>query len=185
MAKYFLQNGDANEEPIEFRALVKMVRDGAVDADQRVREEDGDWQYAGDVIGLFHLAGRTDVLELWEEDRRHREELQRKAEMAAGFDGDMSLDDMESLLKHADGLADEEEEPAWQKRLREVEAQRAAANAELAATNADESETARIQALKDKAIQDALAVTDERYVKSRVARAWQDFSAIIMNINSL
>jgi len=179
MARYLIQSSTVDaEDPIEFRDLVRMVRSGTVDADQMVREEHGDWQYAGEVIGLFHLAGRTDVLELWEEERRQKEELQRKAKMVAGFDGDMSLDDMESLLAHADGLADEEEEPAWQKRLREVEAQRAAANAELAAANADESETARIQALKDKAIQDAMAATDGRYVKSRVARAWQDFSAL-------
>lgn len=84
-----------------------MVRSGSVDADQMVREEHGDWQYAGDVIGLFHLAGHAEVLELWELERRQREVLQRKAEMASGFDGDMSLDDMESLLKHADGLMDE------------------------------------------------------------------------------
>lgn len=177
--KDFLQDSDTNDaEPIEFRALVKMVRDGAVDADQMVQEEHGDWQYVGDVIGLFHLAGRTDVLELWEEERRQRLKEQRKAEMASGFDGDMSLEDMESLLKHADGLPDQEEEPAWQKRLREVEAQRAAANSELAASTADETETARIQALKDKAIQDALAAADGRYVKGRVIRAWQDFSAM-------
>jgi|GEM_PF-3540108 len=179
MARYLIQSSTFNaEDPIEFRDLVRMVRSGSVDADQMAREEHGDWQYAGDVIGLFHLAGRTDVLELWEDERRQREELLRKAEMASSFDGEFSLSDMESLLEHADGLEDEEEEPAWQKRLREVEAQRAAANAEFAATNADKSETAQFQALKDKAIQDALEAVDGRNVKGGVARAWQDFSAI-------
>jgi hypothetical protein len=179
MARYFLDKNDTSDaEPVEFRALVKMVRDGAVDADRLVREEHSVWQYAGDVIGLFHLAGRTDVLELWEEERRQREVFQRNTAMASGSNGDMSLDDIESLLEHADGLAGEEEEPAWQKRLREVEAQRTAEGAALAAENADESETAQIQALKEKAIQDALAATEGRYVKSRVARALHDLTAM-------
>lgn len=129
MSRYFIEQADGPPEgPVEFRDLVTRVRQGSVVADQRVREAHGDWTYAGEVVGLFAMAGRSDALEIWEADRREQAAAERALNADDGWAADETLDlrDLESA--DADSPDDDSVEARWQRRLREVTEERAAAS---------------------------------------------------------
>lgn len=101
--------------PVRFDELVQLVRAEGLSADDLVREEwNPDWRPAAMAVGLFHMAGRQDLMDKWEAERleaerREQEERERErkeAELAAA--------------------SPDPEEPAWKRRLQEVEAARRA-----------------------------------------------------------
>jgi hypothetical protein len=78
---------------IEFHDLVKLVRDGELTAGDLVKAEwETEWHPAAEVVGLFHMAGRDDVLAIWEEEQREKER-QRLAE--AGRSGEIGAGELE------------------------------------------------------------------------------------------
>ncbi|MFV0442774.1 MAG: GYF domain-containing protein [Planctomycetaceae bacterium] len=148
--------------PVGFHDLVKLVRAEQLAADDLVREEwNSEWRPAALAVGLFHMAGRQDLVDKWEAEQ---EELRRQEETAR---------------LAAEGAAAEENEAAWQKRLREVEAEREALEAaereereaELAA-NATSTEI-------DETLAAALAEIEERekaLQPTRWQRLWGAFA---------
>ncbi|MFV0443838.1 MAG: DUF4339 domain-containing protein [Planctomycetaceae bacterium] len=138
---------DSELGPVGFHELVKLVRAEQLRADDLVREEwNSEWRPAALAVGLFHMAGRQDLVDKWEAEQ---EELRRQEEAARAATG-------------AAVAEEEEEEPAWQKRLREVEAeraeleeaQRAEREAELAAnatrTEIDETLAAALEEIEER-----------------------------------
>lgn len=76
--------------PVSFKELVKLVRDGEVAVDDPVKADwQNQWQLAAEVVGLFHMAGRQDVLEKWEAEERELAQL-REIEEAAQRDKERS-----------------------------------------------------------------------------------------------
>ncbi len=122
--------------PVSFRTLIELVRDGKLSADDLVREEwNSDWRPAALAVGLFHMAGRDDLFDQWQAEQERLAKTQEE------------LDDLlESAPDHTD-------EPSWQKRFREVEAQRRQAAAE----NASEQELASVR----QDAQEAIAAWEE------------------------
>lgn len=98
--------------PVGFNDLVLLVRTESLSADDLVREDwNTEWRPAALAVGLFHMAGRQDLFDRWEAEQAEKRRLEEAARAAA----------------------EEENEPSWQKRLREVEAEHAALAAELEA----------------------------------------------------
>ncbi len=167
MSRYFLARTDGqdgpDEGPVEFRELVVRVRHGDVVADQRVREEHGHWVYAGEVIGLFAMAGRSDALEIWAAARRDKAESERENDLAADL---RDLESADGDLADGDLPEDDSVEGRWRRRLREVTEQRAEAAAsgepEEDLAGSDELAIRRIQELKEQAILESVAESDGR-----------------------
>lgn len=136
--------------PVGFDELVRLVRAEQVGADDLVREEwNSEWRPAALAVGLFHMAGRQDLVDKWEaeqEEQRRREEEARAAETAArGAELDFDPD-----------------EPAWMRRLREVEAQRRAEEAEQRDAMQEELLASRLSIEIDEATAAALAEFEAR-----------------------
>jgi hypothetical protein len=127
--------------PVAFSELVRLVRADGLSADDLVREEwNQEWRPAAMAVGLFHMAGRQDLIEKWEAERREAEQNKqeaREAELAAA------------------NAAQPEEEPAWQRRLREVATQREAERDE-------QWETASTRIQIDQALEAALEEIEAR-----------------------
>ena len=149
--------------PVRFHELVQLVRMEQLAADDVVREEwNSEWRPAALAVGLFHMAGRDDLVAKWEAEQ---EELRREEEAAR---------------LAAEGAAADGYEAAWQKRLREVEeelaalqaAERAEREAELAA-NATRTEI-------DETLAAALAEIEERERALQPTR-WQRLWGAIVN----
>ena len=85
---YHLQRDLGQQPPLSFRELVLLVRDETVGPDDFVcadwNGERGEWQPAATVVGLFYMAGRSDVMERWEAERRA--EAERLASMESALD---------------------------------------------------------------------------------------------------
>ena len=61
--------------PVSFRELVSLVRDAELSTDDLVQADwEKRWIPAATVVGLFHMAGRDDVLMEWEMERRAGQE---------------------------------------------------------------------------------------------------------------
>jgi len=106
--RWHYRRSDAELGPVGFQELINLVRAEKLGTDDLVREEwNPEWRPAALAVGLFHMAGRDDLVARWEAEQ---EELRRQAEAAQAV---------------ADGACSAEE-PPWQKRLRELEAERAA-----------------------------------------------------------
>lgn len=136
--------------PVGFDELVRLVRAEELGADDLVREEwNSEWRPAALAVGLFHMAGRQDLFDKWEaeqEERRRREEEARAAEEAA----------------RAAALEFDPDEPAWMRRLREVEAERRAREADEREAREEELLASRLSIEIDEATEAALAELEAR-----------------------
>lgn len=104
MAEYFYQLEEQERGPVSFRELVKMVRDEVLFVDDPVRADwEKEWHPAATVVGLFHMAGREDVLAKWEAERRKAEQQRIAAESRS----DVGVDDLEAMLQMAEQVAEQ------------------------------------------------------------------------------
>ena len=80
--QYYYQVAEAEHGPVSFKELVRLVSDGDVTVNDPVKADwQADWQPAAEVVGLFHMAGRQDVLEIWEAEEREQARLREIAEL--------------------------------------------------------------------------------------------------------
>jgi hypothetical protein len=104
--QWFYQDGGQEQGPIGFRDLVELVRAGRITHVDLVRSSwKSEWQQADSVVGLFHMAGRSE------------EELARAEHPAPA-----PPDPEPSFIEPIDALPvpEVEERPSWMKRLFEV-----------------------------------------------------------------
>lgn len=141
---------DTEHGPVSFRELVRLVRDGTISTDDPVIADwQDEWHPAAEVVGLFHMAGRQDVLEKWEAERRAREGL--------------SEDDAEAT--EPSGPVDPDE-PSWQRRYREVQEEQHARDAE----RRRELEVELAGRRTAQGIADSIAAAEERLDQRDAAR---------------
>ncbi|WP_417850787.1 DUF4339 domain-containing protein [Thalassoglobus sp.] len=70
---HYRLNGEIHG-PIAFRELVMHVREKRLSTDDLVKADwDSQWVPAATVVGLFHMAGRDDVLAIWEAEQREKQ----------------------------------------------------------------------------------------------------------------
>lgn len=75
MAGYYFRNDGNDRGPVAFRELVQMVRNNELTVDTPVKADwEFDWHPAAEVVGLFHMAGRDDVLAVWEAEQKKKVE---------------------------------------------------------------------------------------------------------------
>ncbi len=163
---------DAEFGPVAFRELVRLVRDGTLGVDDLVKADwEQEWRPAAEVVGLFHMAGRADVLELWEAERAN----------CAQEAGDSAT--LDEVLNQAEVLSDEEI-PAWQRRWAQVQEQQKVLEAEKAQELREQYEGAKSQQKIRDAISAAEAVLDRREAGRRPGRlqGWKD---AVFSSNSL
>lgn len=80
--------------PVSFRELVRLVRDDALRADDLVKADwETEWRPAAEVVGLFHTAGRADVLERWEQ-----EQIEKQRQLDAVTNSESETAEFEELL---------------------------------------------------------------------------------------
>ncbi|MBT5018311.1 MAG: hypothetical protein HON04_06150 [Planctomicrobium sp.] len=144
---YRFQRAGEESEPVDFRKLVQLVRNEVLLADDLVIADwQNEWGPAAEVVGLFHTAGRDDVLKRWEQEQR---EKKRRELLDAGEDGieiESLLKNEDSLHKHSDSLA----------RLEQAEAE-------------------RLEALRQRRDTDQLEVNDQKNVQAAVGSALSEF----------
>jgi hypothetical protein len=142
--------------PVGFDELVRLVRAEGLGADDLVREEwNSEWRPAALAVGLFHMAGRQDLFDKWEaeqEERRRAEEEARQAEEAARG----------AAEARGEGIDFDPDEPAWMRRLREVEAQRRAQEVDERAAREEELLATKLSIDIDEATAAALAELEAR-----------------------
>ncbi len=69
--EYHYQNAGRISGPVTFRNLVRKVRDGDLTVDDLVKPDwEEHWTPAAALVGLFHMAGRDDVLAKWEAEQQ-------------------------------------------------------------------------------------------------------------------
>ncbi len=124
--------------PVAFHDLVHLVRGESLSPDDLVREDwNEEWRPAALAIGLFHMAGRQDLVDRWEAEQ---ETLRLAAEAAAARARGEPSDELTA-----------EDEPAWQRRLREVAAEQAAGRAaSVTRTEIDETLAAALREVEDR-----------------------------------
>lgn len=67
---YFYRAADRVHGPVSFRELVRLVRDATIAAEDPVRADwEAEFHPAANVVGLFHMAGRQEILEAWEREQ--------------------------------------------------------------------------------------------------------------------
>ncbi|MCA9080898.1 MAG: DUF4339 domain-containing protein [Planctomycetaceae bacterium] len=115
-SQYYYQFDAETHGPVAFQELIHLVRDERLNADSLVRDDwQEEWIPAAKVVGLFHMAGRPDLLAKWEAEQRRKQ-----AEALAAESTSFSTDDLDDLLNTAASLPDETSPPDWQRRLEEV-----------------------------------------------------------------
>jgi hypothetical protein len=163
---------DAEFGPVGFRELVRLVRDGMLGADDLVKADwEQEWRPAAEVVGLFHMAGRADVLDLWEAERA------RCTQQVGDSD---ALDD---VLNQAEVLSDEET-PSWQRRWAQVQERQKILESDQAEELRERSEEAKAQQRFRDVISAAEAVIDRREAGRHPGRLrqWKD---ALLSSNSL
>ncbi len=84
---HYQLNGEIHG-PIAFRELVMHVREETLSTDDLVKADwDNQWVPAASVVGLFHMAGRDDVLAIWE-----AEQIEKQVSVAAAEPSDGLID---------------------------------------------------------------------------------------------
>jgi hypothetical protein len=135
-ALWHYQRLGSESEPIRFHDLVALVRTEQLAADDLVREDwNPEWRPAALAVGLFHMAGREDLVARWEAEQA---ELRRRAEeelaAAQARDQQWSDEEFEAGAEFADGaMSEEERELVAQATRSEIDATLAAALAEVEA----------------------------------------------------
>ena len=167
MASFFLRQREAVRGPIPFAELVELVRCGDVTANDVVREShESGWQYAAEVIGLFHMADRLQALRDFEEEQRSLKEVDNANSRATPTVNETSTLDLSEMLLSADTVSDDEEVPTWLLRLRQMEQERVHRQSDVA-EDSEETELSEIRAAKAVAVQDAVAAVGAEFVPRR------------------
>lgn len=133
--QWYWRKDETEQGPVSFKELVAMVRDEVLLEDDPVRPHySSEWQPSASVVGLFHMAGRKDVLDKWEEERRQRElellESQQDSNAERQSSHLMTFDDLEDAPDAVEGATHDGTVPSWQARMNEVAAQRASESQE-------------------------------------------------------
>lgn len=91
----YLQAGKQHG-PVSFRELVQLVRSELIQPDDLVMADwQSEWKPAVELVGLFHTAGRDDVLIKWEAEQR---EQQRRLIELTGETTELSGETIDELL---------------------------------------------------------------------------------------
>jgi len=169
MASFFLRKQESVLGPIPFADLVGMVRSGEVTANDTVREyHHVHWQYAADVIGLFHMANRQSALKEFEEAQRNALAENINAGSSLPESSEMSSLDIDAMLQVADVVAAQEEVPSWMLRLRQMEEERSQNDA---AEEDHDDGLSQIRNAKLAAIQEAVSSVRRGNIPRRGLRA--------------
>lgn len=89
---FYYQRSGQTHGPVHFNDLIELVRSDRLEVDDQVKADwQSEWNSAGEVVGLFHIAGREDVLSRW------KEKIQSKARQALKQTDAMNEVDLESL----------------------------------------------------------------------------------------
>lgn len=151
---------DSEWGPVDFQELVRLVRMGMLSTDDLVKADwELEWHPAAEVVGLFHMAGRTDVFEKWEAERKSR----------ARAVGDL---DLEELLSHPDSAARDELTDS-QRRWMELHSQEQALAAAKGRERQEKLKEARTQRSIHDTITAAEAAFDQRAATRRPGRIQQ------------
>lgn len=162
---------DTEFGPVGFRELVRLVREGRLGTDDPVKADwEQEWHPAAEVVGLFHMAGRADVLEKWEAERQSR----------ARAEGDS---DLEELLNQAES-AEGESLTDGQRRWLELQGQERALAAEKERERRRELAEARTQSSIHDTIAAAEAAFDQREAARRPGLI-QQWKAALFSSSSL
>jgi hypothetical protein len=158
--------------PVGFRELVHMVRDGTLGADDLVKADwEADWHPAADVVGLFHMAGRADVLAKWEAETR----LQVNAADGVGLD---------EMPERTESVEAEIETP-WERDLRDIQSRRELADAEKSEAEMGDVDAAHTQQEIRDTISEAVVEFERREAAGRPGRIrrWKEaaFSSSMMH----
>lgn len=100
-------------EPVIFQVLVDLVREEKLAADDLVKAEwEKEWHAAAELIGLFYMAKRTDLLEIWEEQQieKRRHEREHELRLQALKEGILDADSINEMLAGAEELSHFEKE---------------------------------------------------------------------------
>jgi len=143
VAGFFLLRDQTEHGPFTFRELVQMVRHNELNVDDLVKADwEFDWHPAAEVVGLFHMAGRDDVLALWENEQRKKAE-ERNSERDFAADSESESESTRSL--HATGTPAPED--GWsmpQKSLAETLDEPSLGGTPVAAENSKSSRTKQL-----------------------------------------
>lgn len=157
MASFFLRKQESALGPIPFADLVDMVRSGEVTANDKVREyHQIHWQYAAEVIGLFHMANRQQALKEFEEAQRNAVAENVNNPPSLSEFSEMSSLDIDAMLEVANVVAAQEEVTAWMLRLRQMEEERRKVPNDAAENDHDDG-LSQIRNAKFAAIQEAVS----------------------------
>lgn len=171
--------------PVTFRQLVLVVSAGNLGPNDKVLADgEKDWSYAADVPGLFHMAGRDNVVSDWcaQEDNRSpctstAIDSTDIAEVSWESDNGFGFDELDALLSSQESLAadaDVVEEPAWRQRLRLVEAQRA-----------EQSDSVGLVSRVTTVASEALAELDQRIEIASRSRRISNLFSDVFSVESL
>ena len=180
MASFFLRQREAVRGPIPFAELVELVRCGDVTANDVVREShESGWQYAAEVIGLFHMADRLQALRDFEEEQRSLEAVGNSNSPATPDVNESSTLDLNEMLLSAATVSDDEEVPTWLLRLRKMEQARIRRERDVS-EDSKETELSEIRAAKAVAVRDAVASVGAEFVPRR--RHWLKTMLVIVSL---
>lgn len=107
MATTYRYRVDQQEQgPVSFQELVQLVRDETLRADSPVMADwQQEWVHAAEVVGLFHTAGRDDVLEKWEQEQREK----RRHTLLSQDDGELTADTFAGMISEQESVLSEKE----------------------------------------------------------------------------
>jgi hypothetical protein len=157
---------DGEFGPVAFRDLVRLVRGGTLGVDDLVKADwEQEWRPAAEIVGLFHMAGRSDVLELWEAERAT---CTQEASDSATLD---------EVMNEADIVSDNES-PSWRRRWAQLQEQHKilGGEGEKAQELRVQLESAKSKQRIQNAISAAEAVLDRREASRRPGclQRWKD-----------
>lgn len=107
MATTYRYRVDQQEQgPVSFQELVQLVRDETLRADSPVMADwQQEWVHAAEVVGLFHTAGRDDVLEKWEQEQREK----RRQTLLSQDDGEPTADTFAGMISEQEFVLSQKE----------------------------------------------------------------------------
>ncbi len=110
-------NGQISE-PVGFQVLVDRVREEKLAAGDLVKAEwEENWHPAAELVGLFYMAQRSDLLKIWEEEQAEKRRLEQEQALRLQAAREGLLDDssLDELLLQAEDLGEELSEEELQR----------------------------------------------------------------------
>lgn len=161
---YYYRLFDVDFGPVGFNQLVELVRDESLSTDDLVRADwEQEWHPAAEVVGLFHIAGRNDLLEAWMAEQARLRQIE------------------ETPVESHEAEVSDAELPAWQRRLLEVqgrESQRQNSEDVL-----DEVSLARLRGEIDSTMAEADAANESRAATPR--KSWINELGSMFSLRSI